>query len=73
MPSTSKIEKAASHQSLEFEKNRTTQDSGSSQFTCSTLCLKSPLEKYLENQEEKLLNLEIKEQNFTMWIESYRN
>ena len=40
MPSTSKIGKATSRRSLEFEKNRTSQDSGSSQFTCSTSCFK---------------------------------
>ena len=73
MPSTSKVGKATSRRSVEFEKNRISQDSGSSQFTCSTSCFKSPLEKYLENQEEKLLSLEIKEQNFTTCIESYRN
>ena len=43
VPSTSKIGKAASGRSLEFEKNRTTRDSGSSQFTCSTSCFKSPV------------------------------
>ena len=68
MPSTAKIGKAASCGSLEFEKNRTMQDSGSSHFTCSTSCFKSPLEKYLENQEEKLLSLEIKEQVFPQMV-----
>ena len=71
--STSKIgRKAASHRNLEFE-SKTKQDSGSLQLTGSTSCFKSYLEKYLENQEEKLRGLEIKEQKFTSWIESYRN
>ena len=73
MPSTSKIGKAASRRSLEFEKNKSKHDSGSSQLTGSTSCFKSPLEKYLENQEEKLRSLEIKEEKITTWIESYRN
>ena len=72
MPSTSKMGKTASRRSLEFE-NKTKQGSGSLQLTGSTSCFKSPLEKYLENQEEKLRSLESKEQKFTSWIESYRN
>jgi len=53
MPGTSKVGKAASCQSSEFEKNKTKQDPGSLQLTGSTSCFKSPLERYLENQEEK--------------------
>ena len=73
MPSTSKIGRAASCRSLEFEKNKTKQDFGSLQLTGSTSCFKSPLEKYLESQEEKLQSLGIKEQKFTTSIASYRN
>ena len=72
MPSTSKMRKAESRRSLEFE-NKTKQGSGSLQLTGSTSCFKSPLQKYLENQEEKLRSLESKELKFTSWIESYRN
>ena len=57
----SEIPSAATYWSLEFE-NKTTHDSGSLQLSGSTPYFKSPLEKYLKVQEEKLQSLENKVQ-----------
>ena len=59
MPNASIIGKAATCWSLEFE-NKTKHDSGSLQLTGSTPYFKSPLEKYLKDQEEMLQSQENK-------------